>query len=48
MKRCRRLIIEGLQVGEQVVVDGGIRVAPGAELKVTQYKPPGESAPGGG
>ncbi len=40
------LIIEGLQVGEQVVVDGGIRVAPGAELKVTQYKPPGETAPG--
>ena len=40
------LIIEGLQVGEQVVVDGGIRVAPGAELKVTQYKAPGETAPG--
>ena len=42
------LIIEGLQVGEQVVVDGGIRVAPGAELKVTQYKAPGETAPGSG
>src|SRR4029077_10191031 len=38
------LIIEGLQVGEQVVVDGGIRVAPGAELKVTQYKT-GETTP---
>jgi len=41
------LIPEGLQVGEQVVVDGGIRVAPGAELKVTQYKEAPAGAPPG-
>src|SRR5262249_7902303 len=34
------VINEGLQVGEQVVVDGAIRVSPGAPLKVTQYKAP--------
>jgi membrane fusion protein (multidrug efflux system) len=32
------IISQGLRAGEQVVVDGGIRVAPGATLKVTPYK----------
>jgi membrane fusion protein (multidrug efflux system) len=32
------VIEQGLQTGEQVVVDGAIRVAPGASLKVTAYK----------
>jgi membrane fusion protein (multidrug efflux system) len=29
----------GLAAGEQVVVDGAVRVAPGAQLKVTPHKP---------
>jgi membrane fusion protein (multidrug efflux system) len=39
------VITEGLQAGEQVVVDGAIRVASGATLKVSQYKAPQEAAP---
>jgi membrane fusion protein (multidrug efflux system) len=34
------VIEAGLNAGEQVVVDGGIRVAPGAPLKVSTYSPP--------
>lgn len=34
------VISEGLHAGEQVVVDGAIRVAQGATLKVTPYKMP--------
>jgi membrane fusion protein (multidrug efflux system) len=33
-------ITEGLRTGEQVVVDGAIRVSPGATLKITPYTPP--------
>lgn len=33
------VINQGLRVGEQVVVDGAIRVAPGAALKVSPYQP---------
>jgi membrane fusion protein (multidrug efflux system) len=36
----------GLNAGEQVVVDGGIRVGPGATLKVTTYTPPRPEAAG--
>jgi membrane fusion protein (multidrug efflux system) len=32
------VITQGLRAGEQVVVDGGIRVTPGAALKVTPYQ----------
>jgi membrane fusion protein (multidrug efflux system) len=39
------VITEGLKAGEQVVVDGAIRVAPGATLKVSQYKAPQEGTP---
>jgi membrane fusion protein (multidrug efflux system) len=34
------VIEAGLNAGEQVVVDGGIRVAPGVPLKVTVHQPP--------
>jgi membrane fusion protein, multidrug efflux system len=34
------VIEQGLQAGEQVVVDGAIRVTAGAALKVTAYSPP--------
>ena len=34
----------GLNAGDQVVVDGGIRVAPGASLKVTAYTAPKKDA----
>ena len=33
-------ITEGLRSGERVVVDGAIRVSPGATLKITPYTPP--------
>ncbi len=39
------VISQGLRAGEQVIVDGGIRVAPGATLKVTPYTPPAAPAP---
>src|SRR5262245_44507984 len=39
------VINEGLHAGEQVVVDGAIRVAPGASLKVTEHKAPATVAP---
>lgn len=44
------VISQGLQPGEQVVVDGGIRVTPGAPLKVTPYKsvPAASAAPAKG
>jgi hypothetical protein len=32
------VIDQGLRAGEQVVVDGAIRIAQGAQLKVTPYK----------
>ena len=38
------VINEGLRAGERVVVDGAIRVSPGAALKITEYKPPASSA----
>ena len=34
------LITEGLTAGEQVVVDGGIRLSPGAKVTATAYVPP--------
>lgn len=34
------VITQGLQAGEQVVVDGAIRVAAGAALKASPYRPP--------
>jgi membrane fusion protein, multidrug efflux system len=39
------VINEGLRAGEQIVVDGAIRVAPGASLKVTEYKTPAMDKP---
>lgn len=36
-------ITKGLRTGDQVVVDGGIRVSPGASLKVTTYVPKPET-----
>jgi membrane fusion protein (multidrug efflux system) len=33
------VITQGLLAGEQVVVDGAIRVIPGAQLKITAYQP---------
>ena len=38
------VIDQGLQAGEQVVVDGAIRVAAGAALKVSQYVTPKKDA----
>ena len=38
------VIEQGLNAGEQVVVDGGIRVSPGAILKVSAYTPPKSAA----
>jgi membrane fusion protein (multidrug efflux system) len=40
------VIEAGLNAGEQVVVDGGIRVSPGAALKVSAYSPPKTEAAG--
>ena len=40
------VIEAGLIAGEQVVVDGGIRVGPGAPLKVSAYSPPKTEAAG--
>ncbi|HSC96496.1 MAG TPA: efflux RND transporter periplasmic adaptor subunit [Burkholderiales bacterium] len=40
------VIEAGLNAGEQVVVDGGIRVSPGAALKVTAYTPTKTEAAG--
>jgi membrane fusion protein (multidrug efflux system) len=44
------VISQGLRAGEQVVVDGGIRVTPGAQLKVSAYGPgpKGSAAPARG
>jgi membrane fusion protein (multidrug efflux system) len=42
------IIEAGLNAGEQVVVDGGIRVAPGAPLKVSLHQPPKTEAPAAG
>jgi len=39
------IINEGLRAGEKIVVDGAIRVAPGAELKISPYKAPESAAP---
>jgi len=38
-------ILQGLQPGEQVVVDGAIRVAPGAPLKIVDKAPAAPSQP---
>ena len=38
-------ISEGLEPGEQVVVDGGIRLSDGAAVKPTAYVPPKAAAP---
>ena len=38
-------ILQGLQPGEQVVVDGAIRVAPGAALKIVEKAPAETSKP---
>jgi membrane fusion protein (multidrug efflux system) len=38
------VIEQGLQAGEQVVVDGAIRVTAGAALKVSAYSPPAAAA----
>jgi membrane fusion protein, multidrug efflux system len=38
------VIEQGLQAGEQVVVDGAIRVTSGASLKVAAYSPPKPAA----
>ena len=38
------VINQGLLAGEQVVVDGAIRVIPGAQLKITAYQPAGGAA----
>lgn len=38
------VIDQGLLAGEQVVVDGAIRVIPGAQLKITAYQPAGGAA----
>jgi len=40
------VIEAGLNAGEQVVVDGGIRVSPGAALKVSAHSPPKTEAAG--
>lgn len=40
------VIEAGLSAGEQVVVDGGIRVSPGAALKVSAHSPPKTEAAG--
>jgi membrane fusion protein (multidrug efflux system) len=37
-------IAQGLAAGDRVVVDGGLRLAPGAAVKVTPYTPTPESA----
>jgi len=42
------VISHGVQAGEQVVVDGGIRVAPGAPLKVTPHQAPDDARAGAG
>ena len=39
------IIDRGLQGGEQVVVDGAIRVSPGAQLKTSPHSPPVAEAP---
>jgi membrane fusion protein (multidrug efflux system) len=39
------LIAEGLAPGEQVVVDGGVRLADGAVVKAAAYVPPPPAAP---
>jgi membrane fusion protein (multidrug efflux system) len=39
------LIAEGLEPGEQVVVDGGVRLSDGATVKTAAYVPPPPTAP---
>ncbi len=39
------LIAEGLETGDRVVVDGGIRVTEGAAVQATAYRPPPVVAP---
>ncbi len=39
------LITEGLESGERIVVDGGVRLTPGAAVKATPYVPTKASAP---
>nr|WP_244158767.1 efflux RND transporter periplasmic adaptor subunit [Azotobacter beijerinckii] len=37
-------VSQGLRLGERIVVDGAIRVAPGAQLKIVEASPAAESA----